>query len=916
MATELTTTAQTKADARIQLPQLVLQIEGVETIYGIGEIKKFIKIGDPDLEVGDEWQIGGLNGYEDQLDVINLDGSSNTITQQLLQDRGGTSSIPSIQISLIDKNQLITQLITPGEVVEDLLGRKANVYLGYQETAWPQDFVRIFSGMIDSIEASSTIVLNVAHPEQKKRTELFQQISTELTADLNFRSAKIQKITYQTRRDVVGTVTVTYTSGATVGSEIVNVAGTNIVVQIDAGVTEARHIRNAIENSLEALSLVSIKIEEGFSGQTQTVQALTSLGSDTTINVISTEGLLLPDAANGFRTYVRIEDEVIEYTGLTATTITGCTRGAFSTVDARSEGTFHEIETTVDSFYRLQGDAIDLALKMLMSNGLEYFASDVQIKSIVDVEGVGAVPNAVWFDNLNIQDAYGVVIGDKVTITGDTIPANNVTDAEVQDVIATPLGSYLILTGVTLSSNISSEGVIAFKSKYNIWTEGLGLGGDEVDVPEFERIKATFASSIFTYDYYLKDSIEAKEFIDTKLLYPTGAFSLPRRGKVSIGYTSPPLGIGGLKVLDSNNTTKPGNNKIKRSLNKYFYNNILFKYNEAVVDEKFLSGDLDVNQDSKNRIKVGNKTLVIEVGGLRPSVDTTTIIEILKRRFQDKYKFAAELVQMSAFYGKTFDTDIGDVVVFGDPTLQMADTKNGSRNFAPRLFEVVNKSLSIKSGEVKLELLDSAYSLANGRYGIVSPSSQTVAAGSTTTQIKIKNSFETVSPRRERTKWNNYIGQKIVVHDEDWDNVAETTLVDFAPSDDYLMLVDPALPFVVGDNYVVDVVQYPDNSNPEDALLLKRVFVYTNPTVEVLSGSSNTVFTVPGLDASKFLEGAIILVRGGGDEKWDVVSPEVNIIDVTGSQITVDADLGFTPLAGYEVDLIGFKDGGAPYRYL
>lgn len=916
MATELTTAAQIKADSRLQLPQLVLQIEGVDTIYGIGEIKKFIRIGDPDLDIGDEWQIGGLNGYEDQLDVINLDASSNTISQQLLQDKGGTSSVPSIQISLIDKNSLITKLITPGEIIEDILGRKANVYLGYQDTAWPQDFVRIFSGIVDAIDSGPTIILNVAHPEQKKRTELFQKISTELTTDLNFRSAKIQKITYQTRRDVVGIVTVTYTSGATVGNEIVNVAGTNIVIQIDPGNTQARHIRNKIEASIDALSLVSIKVESNFSNEPQTIQSLTNLDSDTTINVISTQGLLLPSPANGLRTYVRIDDEVIEYTGLTDTTLTGCTRGALSALDERAEGTFHEIEQTVDSFYRLQGNAIDLTLKLLMSNGLEFFASNVQIKSIVEVEGVGPIPNAVWFENLNIQDAYGVVIGDKVSITNDQVIANNVVDAEVQDVIATPFGSYLILTGVTLVSNISSEGLIAFKSKYNLLPEGLGLGGDEVDVPEFERIKETFASSIFTYDYFLKDSVEGKEFIDTKLLYPTGAFSLPRRGKTSVGYTSPPLGAGSIKVLDSSNTTKPNQNKIRRSINKYFYNNVLFKYNESVIDDKFLSGDLDVNQDSKNRIKVGNKTLVIEVPGLRPSADTNIIIEILKRRFQDKYKFAAESVQMSAFYGKVFDTDIGDVVVFGDSNLQLPDTRNGSRNFAPRLFEVVNKSLSIKTGEVKLELLDSAYSLANGRYGIVSPASLTVNAGSSITQIKIKNSFETVSPRRERTKWTPYIGQKLVVHDEDWDFVATTTLVGFAPSDDFLMLVDPPLPFIVGDNYVVDIVQYPNNADPEDALLLKRVFVYTNPTVGILSGISQTVFTVSGLDASKFLEGAILLVRGTGDESWDIVSPEVKVIDVTGSQVTVDTPLGFVPASGYEIDLIGFKDSGAPYRYL
>lgn len=915
MATELTDTAQIKSENRTQEPQLVLQIEGVETIFGIGEVKKFVRIGDEDLLIDGSWKIGGLNPYAEQLDVIDLAASSNTISQQLLQDKGGTSSVPSIQISLIDLNEEITRLITPSEVVEDILGRKASVYLGYRETAFPQDFVRIFSGIIDEVNAGTTIILNVAHPEQKKRVELFQKITTELTADLNFRSQRIQKILYRTRRDVVGTVTVTYTTGATVGNEIVSVAGTNIVVQIAAGVSQARHIRDKIERSIDALSLVEVKIDTDFQNETQTIQALTSLLSDLTANVTSTKGLLLPVPLEGFRTYVRINDEVIEYTGFTDTTITGLVRGAFASVDERAEGSNHDAEDTVDSFYRIEGQAFDLALKLLMSGGPEYFTDGIQIKSIVEVEGVGSIPNAVWFENLNLQDAWGITVGDKVTIIGDAIPTNNVVDALISDVVSTPYGSYVILNGVTLTSQILSTGTIAFASKWNVYPVGAGLqlGGDEVDVPEYERLRDVFSSSIFTYDFYLKDSINAKDFIDTQVLFPTGAFSLPRRGKISVGYTSPPIGSADIKVLDSSNTSKPQQTKIKRSINKYFYNNVLFKFNEAVVDELFLSGDLEVNEDSKNRIPVGNKTLIIKCGGLRPSADTTVIIEILKRRFQDRYKFGAELISTQAFYGKTFNTDVGDVVVFGDGVLNLPDTKKGSRDFAPRLFEVANKSLSIKTGEVKLELLDSGYSLADGRYGIVSPSSQTVAAGSSGDVVKIKNSYETVSPQLEKSKWTPYIGQTIIVHDELWDNIHETTLIGFSVSDNFLMLLEDAVPFAVLDDYVVEVAQYPDSSNPELNQLSKRVFVYTNPTVEVLAGLSTTSFMVSGLDVSKFLVDAIVLVR---DTEWDTVSPELKVIDVTGSTITVSAPMGFVPAAGYEVDFVGFKDAGAPYRYL
>jgi hypothetical protein len=49
-----------------------------------------------------------------------------------------------------------------------------------------------------------------------------------------------------------------------------------------------------------------------------------------------------------------------------------------------------------------------------------------------------------------------------------------------------------------------------------------------------------------------------------------------------------------------------------------------------------------------------------------------------------------------------------------------------------------------------------------------------------------------------------------------------------------------------------------------------------------------------------------------------VASDEVRVesVDYDTYEIVVDSDLGFTPLNGYEIDLVGFIDGGLPYRII
>lgn len=916
MAIELTANAKNKSEAIEKKIQIVLELEGDPNRHVIGVISEYVRVGAEDLEIGDDWRIGGLVRAVNQIESISLDGTTTTIAQQLVQDKGGATSVPSIQISLLDRSEdgnPITQLITPGVIIPEIIGVKAIVSVGYEGTAFPQDFIRVFNGVVDEYQGRGNIILNVSGPEQRKRSKIFPKFQGNLADDADFKSKTIQSIRYKTRYDVATTVTIEYRDDGTAGSEAVDVVGSDIIIHMESGVSSASQIRNAVESKQEAVALVSTSVVRDESATVQTSFAAVPLGSDTTLTLESTEGLLTKADNGTFRTYVRINDEVIEYEAIVGDTLTGCTREAFVATNPKARGDQHILGDQVESFYRLSGNAIDLALKLLLSGGPEYFAEGIAIASFVDIETVGLIPNAIYFPGHNIQDEYGIVVGDIVTTIDDTYAENNVTEKLISSIVKNQYGSYLVIADVNFTANPNSTATISFKSKYNVLPQNAGceLGGDQVDVPEFERVALLFNGSIFTYDRYLKDTIDAKDEIDQKILFPTGAFSIPRKGKISLGFSSPPIGSESLKKFDSNNTSRPTQNNIVRGISNYFYNTIAFKFNEDVLEEKFLSGEITTSGDSRNRIKLGQKTFTIEAPGLRPGSDTTAVMESLVQRFLDRFKFGAERIKSTAFFGPSFNVDVGDVVLFGDEALKIPDTKNGSRQFKPRLFELVNKTLDLKTGNVIFDLVDTAYSTVDGRYGIFAPASP-IGAGSTNSRVRIKTGFDTEAPAIEKDKWQNYIGLQILVHDDEWTYEEEVTLLGFDPADNTVMLVDPPLSFVPVEDDVVDIANYPQDPNPNIDEVYKRVFCFVNPSIDVVTGIDNTSFTVAPGDVSYFRVGAAIILH---TMEWDQYSSETKILSVVGTTVTVEDDLGFTPDNTFIATLLGFPDDGFPYRY-
>jgi hypothetical protein len=803
----------TLLEAETKSPQIILEVEGWPPISSI-PAKKYANYGD-DIVFGQSGLFfNGLILDSSILPYIDLNKTTNQITQQLQADKGGSQSVTSFDVGIIDKDQIITELITPNKTIVDVLGVKARLYLSLEGAGHPKDSILFFSGIVAGASSGAGYVnINLASPEKLKNLEIFPKVSTELTAN------------------------------------ITNVA--------------------------------------------------------TTINVASTDDFVLPADSGTLRTYLLLNDEIIEYTGKTNTSFTGCSRGQFGTIAVA-----HNINDNIESAYRLVGNLRDLSLKLMLSGINTPYATDIPILSFVQYGSITQA-NSIFVSRYNFDQYYGAVVGDTLTITDALIPSNNVTGF-VTAIETTDLGSY-----ITINQALALEGSgakFSITSAYSVLPKfcGLEMTPDQVDVAEFENIYLQNSTQFFDLDFFIKDSVKGAEFINTEILYVNGCYALPRKAKTSIGLTRPPLAAYETKVLDETTVIVAGQLKINRNISSNFYNAIVIKYDKDQVEDKFKRGKITQSADSTNRIKVANKPLTIEAAGVRFESNFVGKFATISRRALERYQFAAESIDVQVPYGVGFDIEVGDTVVLKG--LQISDTKDasGSRGLKPRIFEVTNLSKNTKGTPIKLSLLDTAYSL-NGRYGVISPSSK-IATGSTTTVLKLKKSYGTnLSTRSENYKWRNLVGARLRIRTVDYSFSEERILLSLNPVDDSSIILDSALSLAPLENYIVDIVNYPQNTNAEDQALSKSLYVFFNNQISVATGISQTQFTVGPSALVDIAVGYVVRIH---NKDYSNYSVERNVTDITGVTITVDGDLNYIPSAGDKIELLGFLDGGKNYRWI
>ena len=798
MAQEITLEAELKAQGLEKQPNIVLKIDGFHDIWGAVQVERYPTYGDEGLLYGQSNLFyGGLLPHPNARDYLSLKGTTTRISQQLELDQGGAGSIQALSISLLDTQGELTEKFAPGNIVDDVLSRNATVYFLFQDTAFPEDAIVLFNGLVDQITfGPGNVQIRVAHPDQLKRQEIFTEITHELDG--------------------------------------------------------------AIDDSVVTISLSSVV------------------------------GMVEPVA--DFDTYVVIDDEIIKYTGISGNSLTGCVRGQLNTIAAA-----HDDEAGTKTFYRLHGNGVEIALKIMLSNG-PVNIYEATFDSAKNSGLVGPTERDVFFfAGVRLESDLGIVVGDLIRTREEFMSFPEVLRPILQ-ITESSEGTYIRVA--------YDFGKIPFPtrivSKYNVWPIGLGMETRQVDILEHERVNGLFSSSFPLMDLYVKGGITGTDLIEQDLMKPNALYSVPRKGRSSIGLTLPPLAESRTQVIDHTNVINPASLKITRSINNNFYNSVIYSYNEDSLEDKFLSGEIVIDSDSLNRIKAKNRPLKIEARGFRKGA-TQALIRRQAERILDRYKFAAESIKgIQVTLGVGFNLDITDTVIFGSSELQIADGKNGTRQFVPRVMEVTNKTFDI-SGKVTIDLLDTSFSPL-GRYGVISPSSYVSSYASNL--LILKRSFTTTSG--EQIKWSDYVGEFLNIHNEDYSVQLTVTLTGLSPGNPNALIISSPSGAILED-YFVDIANY-DVAEGKT----KSIHCFLTPEVTVSSGASGTEFVVS--DASTLFVGAVIEIHS---PNFSNQSAEVRITDITGTLIEVDKDLGFTPSSGDLINLIGFKeDNGLPYRII
>ena len=167
-------------------PQAILQIEGIGTVFGVQPVIEFNRFdnGTTTWDDGSAWDSGIVK--PGSMSVIDLkNGTTKNITQQILPDKGGSSSISTVNIQMVDLDNAVARTFSFDNITE-ILGKKADFYIGYKEGTFPEDSIPVFRGIIvDFYTTDGVVMVTVSSPENLKRQTILEKYISNLNGAID-----------------------------------------------------------------------------------------------------------------------------------------------------------------------------------------------------------------------------------------------------------------------------------------------------------------------------------------------------------------------------------------------------------------------------------------------------------------------------------------------------------------------------------------------------------------------------------------------------------------------------------------------------------------------------------------------------------------------------------------------------------
>jgi hypothetical protein len=903
--------------APVKQLNVVVEIEGLPFYFSIIPTYKKIRYGDADLTYGDGAVYGGLRERTDVYPYLSTN-SSLSISQKIEPEQG-RGSASTMSFEFVDYEGFMTKVMSPGQYLDEPLGGKLlKVWLGYQNSSFKEDYFVVYRGYITGITSSPTkIMLQTTDSFYKLKQQCFLMPTTKVRP-------------HEETFDPVNVDTVTGYFAIPGG----NSYGLGMVLNfinplgLPGGLAPATdyYVVTSNPGNFRISATYNGAVLVPSSGGTGTTTAvLKNTGPDSTfLPVYKTDGLtnkiIGPDGVidAGLKTYVRVNDEFLEYQKDSfGTDFITVSRAGLGTVQ-----TGHDVEAECVNVITIQGNIIDNSLKIMLSGWDGTWINNISLYSFNDTGDItlGIEANTICLpDTIDAVDDYGLATGDYLYITGSA--SNDGT--YILDALGSARGypNNLLFVqkvggGGTVTEN-PTLGKMAIRSQFDVYPVncGMQLRGVDVDVVTWQNNRSDFAGQADNeFLNLITQPQDAKSYIEKEYLLPSGGYGITRFGRISSQYTKPPLASESLQILNIDTIIEPQNIAIQRALNtRKFWNEVQYFLDYSFLNDDYTTLSDNLDTDSLNKTTV-SQVLPIQARGLRTSLGADSFISRRAGYILRRYGPVAQEIKIKTNWRTASLIQAGDsVALYDNGELKLSNFATGERDLGYQLFEVIDWALDIKTGTASLTLLGSTGYQVSDRFATISPSS-IVGTGSTINRVRITDSYGALYPNNESQKWAPLVGDKIAVRSADYTTYEETELIGIDPIDPYILILNPGLSFVPSAGMIVDCAEYPTSTDQAEQARSKLLFAFQDPSLSVVSGTSQTVFDVSPSDALILNIGLPVLVRAND---WSYASVEAKVVSITsGTIVTVDTALGFTPAAGDIVELVGFKDLLGPYLTL